>query len=129
MKKLILIFLFLFPLQANAGEIIDHLYTSTPNWSASDKAVFGAGFIFSLMDWSETLQIADNPDRWHETNPIMGRNPSRGTVNTYFATGIAVQLLVLYFAPPDWRRYILGGNAAVEGSMVIQNMSNGIRAF
>ena len=35
-----------------------------------------------LADWSQALRIAHNPCRWYERNPLLGRHPSEGRLNT-----------------------------------------------
>ena len=37
-----------------------------------------------LLDWGQTLNIAQHPDHWHELNPLLGPHPSTGSVNMYF---------------------------------------------
>jgi len=101
-------------------------------WTHADTTVLVVGTIVSAMDWSQTLHIADYPNDHREMNTLMGGNghPSRGQVNTYFALNLFVlQPIVLYFCPPNWRRYIIGGNAAVEGTMVLHNQGKGIHPF
>jgi len=101
-------------------------------WTHADTTVLVVGTIVSAMDWSQTLHIADYPNDHREMNTLMGGNghPSRGQVNTYFALNLFVlQPIVLYFCPPNWRRYIIGGNAAVEGTMVLHNLGKGIHPF
>jgi hypothetical protein len=78
------------------------------------------------IDYAQTMKIADNPDKWYERNPILGRHPSGQEVTTYFAvsylatTAIAVALPAPYRA---WWQYAVIG---VSGACVANNLSIGI---
>jgi hypothetical protein len=73
-------------------------------WTKGDKALFwlNAGILF--LDWGETLNIAQNPERFHEMNPILGRHPSVTTVNLYFGAVIATRGVTSYLLPRSKRR-------------------------
>ena len=46
---------------------------------------FMAGYLaLHLIDWGQTLYIADNPKIYSEINPIIGAHPTRERVNQYF---------------------------------------------
>jgi hypothetical protein len=46
-----------------------------------------------VVDWLQTLFIARNPDRFSETNVILGRHPSAAHVSWYFALCIVLVFL------------------------------------
>jgi len=52
-------------------------------WRTTDKALLVSSTALLMLDWFQTLGIAEI-DTLHERNPILGRHPSAGTVNTYF---------------------------------------------
>ncbi len=40
------------------------------SWSNVDLVRHGAVTALMAIDYAQTMRIADNPDRWHEHNPI-----------------------------------------------------------
>jgi len=82
---------------------------------------------FHAIDWAQTIQIAANPVKYHEQNPIMGRQPNTAQVNTYFAITAAAHVAISYVLPNDWRtawQYITIG---VEVEAIRNNLSLGIK--
>jgi hypothetical protein len=58
-------------------------------WTGKDTAWEATYLLLHVADWGQTLYIARHPDQYYEVNPILGKHPSRGRVNTYFAlTGL-----------------------------------------
>ena len=41
-----------------------------------------------ILDWLQTRAIAKNPSLFYEMNPILGKHPTIGRVNVYFAACI-----------------------------------------
>jgi hypothetical protein len=59
-----------------------------------------------------TVQHQGQPDRYYETNPIMGRHPSDREINTYFSvTGIGTILIAHLFPEIRERLLVSYGNA------------------
>ena len=92
--------------------------------------------VIHVVDWGQTLDIAANPDRYHEINPIIGRHPSRGRVNLYMGASAILHPVVTWLLPekaevfgfefnPRW--VWLGGTIATSGACVINNNSIGLR--
>ena len=79
-----------------------------------------------LVDWGQTLNIADNPHLYYERNPLLGQHPSRGKVNTYFAIAIPLHIGVTYALPKKWRSFWLKGSIGVEVLCVGNNFVLGI---
>jgi hypothetical protein len=52
------------------------------SWPVEDKALLVASTAFLIADWGQTRTIAKKPHLVHEKNPILGRHPSVGRVNT-----------------------------------------------
>ncbi len=78
-----------------------------------------------LADWSQALRIADNPRRWTELNPLVGRHPSEGRVNTvgvlYVASNAGALLL-----PRTPRRIWYAAVTVVEVVVVAHGLSIGL---
>lgn len=96
------------------------------DWTTTDRALLASALVLHAADWSQTLQIADQPDRYFERNPILGRHPSRGEVHAYFAA-TALALVLIADALPQYRRPMLGGWIAVQAIVVHNNLGIGLR--
>ena len=55
--------------------------------------------ILNYADWMQTRQIARDPDRYREHNPILGDHPSLEAVNVYMVVGSAAHLAASYYIP------------------------------
>jgi hypothetical protein len=90
------------------------------SWSNADIARHAAFTGLMVVDMAQTLRIADNPDRWHEHNPILGDHPSRSDVCIYFAASYAmVTAAAAALDPPHraWLQYlVIGVQAASVGN-------------
>ncbi|HEY7193009.1 MAG TPA: hypothetical protein VH439_04645 [Gemmatimonadales bacterium] len=84
-------------------------------WSARDRAL-AAGFTVALLiDAAQTRRLARGGWRdFDESNPILGRHPSEGRVNTYTAVAGLTVLGVAAVAPKRVRPWVLGAALAVE---------------
>lgn len=77
-------------------------------------------------DWNQTRHAAARG--WHigelpqwEANPLLGRAPSTGAVDAYFAGTIAVNAAVWYFVPARWRSVLPGFVIGAESATVLDN--------
>ena len=87
--------------------------------------IFALYLAFLALDYLQTLTIARNPDKWHETNPILGPHPPEEGVNLWFLI-VAVVSCIAYWYFADWRMLSIAG-VAVEGYYVVRNHRLGIR--
>ena len=78
-----------------------------------------------VADWSQSLRIADNPRRWREFNPLLGRHPSEGRVNTLFSLAVVSNGGALLL-PKTPRRIWYAAVTALEVFAVIRNLSGGV---
>lgn len=87
-------------------------------------AVIGLG----LVDWGQTIRFTqrDAYRAYEESNPILGRRPSRAAVNAYFPLSLGLFALGVWALPPPYRDVLLAGGLAVEGSAVVSNARYGI---
>lgn len=80
-----------------------------------------------IIDWRQTRQIADNPHKYCELNPILNEHPSTQEVDLYFASSWILTTGIVYYLPTKWRKrgqYICIGLTA---GCVINNYSIGLR--
>ena len=96
-------------------------------WTEDQVVLQGVATALGVMDWKQTLYVADHPDEYYEVNPIIGKHPDRSRVNAYFALVIPARILVTWLIPSEWRKYWLGSNMLISGYMVYNNYKVGIR--
>ncbi len=98
------------------------------DWSTKDTIRQGVFTGITMMDWAQTRYIAKHPIEFRETNPVLGKHPSIGSVNNYFAVSIIGHAAVSYMLPAGaWRegwQYVWIG---IEVGAVAHNYSMGIR--
>ena len=95
-------------------------------WTRADTAREVAYLALHVVDYSQTLEISDNPNRWYEKNPIIGKHPSRGEVNTYFLITGLLHPAVAYVLPKPYREIFQYSTIAIEIYCVGNNYSLGI---
>lgn len=66
---------------------------------STDKALFTTFLVVELIDWQQTLVIAED-EQYIELNPILGEKPSKDEVNLYFLACIGINYLI---AKSDWK--------------------------
>ncbi len=96
-------------------------------WTRADYLLEGSWVALHVLNWGTTLDIADNPGRYYETNPIMGRHPSRGKVNLYFVSTTVAHVLTSALLPKKWREYFQVGSIAVTGGCLGWDLSLGLK--
>jgi hypothetical protein len=73
------------------------------SWTTREKVLEGTYLGLVLVDWGQTLYIADHPDEYFEHNKILGQHPSRGEVNTYFTTLMVTHIVIADVLNHKWR--------------------------
>lgn len=105
-------------------------------WARTDTVAEVVSLLPYVIDWGQTLHIANHEREYfadgswencEETNPILGRKPSRGRVNIYFATSIAGHFLISRLLPNPYRRIWQAVTFGYEVGMVVKNDAIGIR--
>ena len=95
-------------------------------WSHTDTALQLSYTALHIADWGQSLDIENHPNHF-ETNPVLGSHPTRGEINTYFATTLALHWLIARALPQKWRNQFQLGTIALEFDVVSDNRSAGIR--
>lgn len=116
MKKLV----FLFSVLLLRSSIV-----KADEWKTADTALLSGAVVMLSVDWAQTLYIVNHP-AYHETNPLLGRHPSSGKVNLYFAGAIATTIGASILLPEKYRRFALGSLIVMETYVVIRNNSIGV---
>lgn len=96
-------------------------------WTKDQIYLQGIATTLKVIDWGQTLDIADKPDRYTEINPLIGEKPDRSRVNKYFACSAVSQVLITHLLPFKWRKYWIGSNIIISGILVGRSYSIGLR--
>jgi hypothetical protein len=99
---------------------------SDRDWSAEQIALGVTLGMLLAADWAQTRYIASHPGEYYETNAILGRHPTRGQVDAYFA-GYSLLWWALAEFLPQWRTGILGAGVLGSARFVIRNRQLGIK--
>ena len=96
------------------------------DWDSTDYALGAAAVSTLVVDWGQTRYIVKNPQKYSETNPILGEHPSMGRTNLYFLGAITGTLLLANWLEPSNRKWFLGTVTAVELVVIGRNKNIGI---
>ena len=100
-----------------------------------------AAVLLLAADWLQTRQMASQPvyawvetapgvyvttgEQWSEMNPILGRHPSVGQVDTYFLGSLVVYVAAQKLLPERWATFHRRATIAVEVTCVVRNLTLG----
>ena len=93
--------------------------------TALDYGLAAGSTALIVADWSQALRMTRSPNRWYEANPLVGRHPSEGRINT-LATLYIVWNAGALFLPKTPRRVWYVAVTLVEAVAVIHNLSIGV---
>ena len=96
-------------------------------WSKEDTIREITWQVLHVMDWGQTLDIARQPHKYQELNPVLGKHPSVGKVNTYMALSAVAHLGISLALPKEYRKWFQYVTIGMTGSLVIHNHSIGLR--
>jgi hypothetical protein len=96
-------------------------------WSNADYIREGAWMTLHGVDWAQTRQIAQHPEKYSESNPILGKHPSTQDVDLYMGIWMAAHPLITHLLPEDLRPYWQYISIGISGYAVISNIQAGIQ--
>jgi hypothetical protein len=96
-------------------------------WTSEDTYRQTAFFILDAADWAQTRNIARNPDKWTETNPLLGAHPSVRQVDWYFVSASLMHFGIAYLLPSKYRSSFQMLSIGVELGAVSRNFRIGVR--
>lgn len=99
-------------------------------WRTSDTVREAVVLGVSAVDWSQTLGIEEANERGlhlHEMNPILGRHPSRGQINRYFAASLLAHVVVARLLPQRMREAFQYLSIGFELEVTAHNAKMGCR--
>jgi hypothetical protein len=96
-------------------------------WTRGDYIREGVGLAVKTIDWRQTREIAKNPDRYWEINPIIGKHPSTSRVDAYFALTTIGHVLVTHAIPHPYRPYWQYISIGASTACVVNNYNIGLK--
>lgn len=98
------------------------------NWTGDDSKRQIVYAMLHGLDWGQTRDIASQPGKYKETNPILGPHPHPDKVNAYFgATGLGHVATALLLSDPKWREMFQKGTIGLEAGVTKGNANLGLR--
>lgn len=97
-------------------------------WTNTERTLFTLNAGCHLYDARQSEAALDEPHRFEEVNPLLGKNPSERTLYGMKAGYLGLQYLALEYVMPDEYRapYLLFGTALCLG-VLVHNYSEGAR--
>lgn len=96
-------------------------------WSDADIAREAVYLTLHAADWRQTRVAAERPDRFVETNPILGEYPSARRIDGYFAATALLHVGVVHVLPASWRPAFQYFWIGVEAGQAVRNYRVGVR--
>lgn len=94
-------------------------------WSHGDVTRETVYQVLAVVDWGQTLDIENHPGM-SESNPILGRHPSRARINSYFLTAGILHAVAVHYLPAPWRPAFQAVSIGIEVDAVAHNARLGI---
>ena len=119
MRYLVLVFvLFVTPARAEWSD-----------WSPETKGLFVASQLAIAADWATTRYGVSHgfPNNTYETNPILGRYPSRDRVDLYMIGMLIGNYYVTDWLPAEYRNFYLGVRLVTHAGAAHNNVQLGWR--
>ena len=101
--------------------------TYASDWSDEDISREAVLLVIHTIDWGQTRYIAENPDQFHEINPLLDTNPSVWQVNNYFILSGLAHIAISNALPPEWRKGWQYVTIGIGVANVSRNHSIGLR--
>lgn len=96
---------------------------SARHWTPANKVLAGATAGLQGIDWLQTLAFRGRGEP--EGNPLLGRAPSEGHVNTMVPLGMLATQGIGALLPNPARNIWYGGMSAIELAAVLHNLLHG----
>ena len=95
------------------------------DWTTQDTILQASLIGLIAIDWMQTLESLNG--NYYETNPILGKEPSRSEVNICIASSMIIATAVAYLLPSKYRIIFQSIVIGVELEAVNYNYQIGIR--
>lgn len=97
------------------------------SWDSDTRALFVASTVAIAADWATTRYGVTHgfPNNTYETNPILGRYPSRDRVDLYMIGILISNYYITDWLPPQYRNFYLGWRTIEHGTAAHGNVQLG----
>ena len=95
-------------------------------WTREDTYRQAAFTVLDVIDYSQTMNIAREPDKYKERNPFLGKHPSEAWVTGWFIGTYAVNTAIAMALPPEYRKWFQYISIGAEAGCVASNISIGL---
>ena len=96
---------------------------SAHQWTPANRWLAGTTAGLQGLDWLQTLAFRARGDQ--EGNPLLGRTPSEGHINTMIPLGMLATQGIGALLPSGARNVWYGGLSALEVASIIHNLTTG----
>ena len=98
------------------------------SWDSSKKTAYVASTAAIAADWATTLDMTDRyHEGYRETNPVLGKQPDRNTVNSYFVFKILANTVAAERLPDPVDKWYLWFTTLGSLSVAKNNWDLGLR--
>lgn len=96
------------------------------NWTREDTARHAVFTGLHVIDYCQTRNIVNHPNKYYEINPILGEHPSQSAVDISFLTTYGLVTGVAILLPPKYRAPLQYITIGMKGGLVLHNLNVGI---
>jgi len=98
-------------------------------WDWTDTAAESLYLAAHITDWGQTRDIAQQCEQglYTETNPIIGKCPSLGRVNSYFFATALLHAGIATLLPKKYRRMFQAGTLGMQIGYISNNAKIGLK--
>lgn len=96
-------------------------------WDKADTQREITWQLIHVIDWGQTVDIAKNPSRYREINPLLGEHPSVDDVNRYMVASSLTHYLISRSLKPKYRKYWQYVTIGMTSTLIVHNYSVGLR--
>jgi len=96
------------------------------DWMREDTYRELAWTALLAVDYMQTRTIVQNPDKYFEYNPIIGKHPSQKNVDIYMASCAIIHPVISYYLPPKYRKVWQYVTIGIELGAVGNNLRIGV---
>lgn len=94
---------------------------------AQEHDELAAALAMHIVDWRQTVYIAQHRTDFHEKNPLLGLHPSIGRTNNYFLATGALMTAAHFLLPPEYAVWSTRVWLVVGTGAVARNISLGVK--
>lgn len=97
------------------------------SWTKTDKILEVSYLALHTVDWLQTRSTNWEETGISEKNPILGKTPSKSTVDLYMLTTGLLHPIVTHVLPQKYRKYWQVLTISIEAGTVTNNFSVGMK--